>query len=64
MSLKEKIINDLTAAMKAKDADKTSALRMVKAAIMVREKEKEEGAQVNDEEVTKRVKCLVKKRSI
>ena len=62
MNLKEKIINDLTAAMKAKDADKTSALRMVKAAIMVREKEKEQGAQISDEEVTKTLQSLVKQR--
>jgi hypothetical protein len=62
MSLKEKIISDLTAAMKAKDADKTSALRMVKAAIMVREKEKESGVGVTDEEVTKTLQSLVKQR--
>ncbi len=62
MSLKEKIISDLTAAMKAKDADKTSALRMVKAAIMVREKEKEQGAAISDEEAIKILQSLVKQR--
>ena len=62
MSLKEKIITDLTAAMKARDAEKTSALRMVKAAIMVREKEKEQGAEVSDEETTKILQSLVKQR--
>ena len=62
MSLKEQIISDLTAAMKAKDAEKTSALRMVKAAIMVREKEKEQGAVISDEEATKILQSLVKQR--
>jgi uncharacterized protein len=62
MSLKEKIISDLTAAMKAKEAEKTQALRMVKAAIMVREKEKEQGAGVSDEETTKILQSLVKQR--
>ena len=62
MSLKEKIIIDLTAAMKAKDAEKTSALRMVKAAIMVREKEKEQGATISDDEVMKTLQSLVKQR--
>ena len=62
MSLKEKIITDLTAAMKARDAEKTSALRMVKAAIMVREKEKEQGAVISDEETTKILQSLVKQR--
>lgn len=62
MSLKEKIVGDLTAAMKAKDADKTSALRMVKAAIMMREKEKEQGTAVSDDEVMKTLQTLVKQR--
>ena len=39
MSLKDQIINDMTAAMKAQEAARTSTLRMVKAAIMNREKE-------------------------
>lgn len=62
MNLKEQIISDLTASMKAKDADRTSVLRMVKAAIMVREKEKEQGAGVSDEETTKILQSLVKQR--
>ena len=33
MSLKDQIISDMTAAMKAKDATRTSTLRLVKAAI-------------------------------
>jgi uncharacterized protein len=63
MSLKERIISDLTAAMKAKEADKLAALRMVKAAIMVREKEKEQGApQISDDEAIKLLQSLVKQR--
>jgi hypothetical protein len=62
MSLKETIVSDLTAAMKAKDADKTSALRMVKAAIMMREKEKEQGTVISDDETMKTLQSLVKQR--
>ncbi|MBA2707535.1 MAG: GatB/YqeY domain-containing protein, partial [Gemmatimonadaceae bacterium] len=40
MSLKERIIADLTAAMKARDAARTSTLRMIKASVMNREIEK------------------------
>src|SRR5207253_6505903 len=42
MSLKDRITTDMTAAMKAKDAARTSTLRMLKAAIVNREKEKGE----------------------
>ena len=60
MSLKEKIISDLTGAMKAKDAERTSTLRMVKANLMNREIEK--GGELSDEEVTKALQSLVKQR--
>ena len=40
MTLKEKIISDLTDAMKAKDAARLSTLRMVKANLMNRQIEK------------------------
>ena len=60
MSLKDQIISDMTAAMKAKDAARTSTLRMVKAAIINREKDK--GAQLDDEEVTKLLRSQVKQR--
>ena len=33
MSLRQRIVSDMTAAMKAKDAARTSTLRMVKAAV-------------------------------
>ncbi len=60
MSLKDKITGDLTAAMKAKDANRLSVLRMVKASIMNRQIEK--GADLTDEEVTKALQSLVKQR--
>ena len=60
MSLKEKIITDLTAAMKAKDADKLSVLRMVKANLMNRKIEK--GGELTDDEITKALQTLVKQR--
>ena len=60
MSLKEKIISDLTEAMKAKDADRLSTLRMVKANLMNRQIEK--GGELTDEEVSKALQSLVKQR--
>jgi len=60
MSLKDKIVNDLTDAMKAKDANRLSVLRMVKANLMNRQIEK--GADLTDEEITKALQSLVKQR--
>ena len=60
MSLKEQIISDMTAAMKAQDAARTSTLRMVKAAIMNREKEG--GGEISDEDVQKLLRTQVKQR--
>ena len=60
MSLKERIVSDMTAAMKAKDASRLSTLRMVKAAVMNREIEK--GGELTDEELTKVMQSLVKQR--
>ena len=60
MSLNQKIVSDLTAAMKAKDADRLSTLRMVKANLMNRQIEK--GSELTDEEVTKALQSLVKQR--
>ena len=60
MTLKDTIIADLTAAMKAKDTDKLSTLRMVKANLMNRQIEK--GGELTDEEVTKALQSLVKQR--
>jgi len=60
MSLKEKILADLTAAMKAKDAARTSTLRMLKAAIVNRQIEK--GGDLDDEELSKLLRSQVKQR--
>jgi hypothetical protein len=60
MSLGEQIVSDLTAAMKAQDAQRTSTLRMVKAAMMNRKIEK--GSDLSDEDVQKLLRSLVKQR--
>ena len=60
MSLNDKIIGDITAAMRAKDADRLSTLRMVKANLMNRKIEK--GGELTDEEVSKALQSLVKQR--
>jgi uncharacterized protein YqeY len=60
MSLKQQIISDLTASMKAQNAARTSTLRMVKAGIMNREIEK--GGELNDEELAKLLRSMVKQR--
>lgn len=60
MSLNEKIIADLTDAMRAKDAVRLSTLRMVKANLMNRKIEK--GGELTDEEVGKALQSLVKQR--
>lgn len=61
MSLKEQIVNDLTAAMKAKDEIRTSTLRMLKAEIM---KYEVSGAdkEATDEVVTSLIQKQVKQR--
>jgi uncharacterized protein YqeY len=60
MSIKQQIISDLTASMKAQTAARTSTLRMVKAAMMNREIEK--GGELADEEMLKLLKSMVKQR--
>jgi uncharacterized protein YqeY len=60
MSLSEQIISDLTASMKAQDAQRTSTLRMVKAAMMNRKIEK--GGELDDDEMQKLLRSLVKSR--
>lgn len=60
MSLKEQIVGDMTAAMKAKDAARTSTLRMLKSAISYREIEK--GGELDDEELSKLLRTQVKQR--
>ncbi|HEY0078063.1 MAG TPA: GatB/YqeY domain-containing protein [Pyrinomonadaceae bacterium] len=53
-------MSEMTAAMKAKDAERTSTLRMVKAALMNREIEK--GGELTEDELTKLLRSLVKQR--
>lgn len=60
MSLLDTIVADLTEAMKAKDADRTGTLRMMKASLMNRKIEK--GGELTDEEITKALQSLVKQR--
>ncbi len=60
MNLKQQIISDMTAAMKAQDAARTSTLRMVKAAITNREKDG--GGELTDEDVQKLLRSQVKQR--
>jgi len=60
MTLNEKIGADITAAMKARDAARLSALRMLKAAMM--NKGVEKGRDLDDAEVLQVVSSLVKQR--
>ena len=60
MSLNDTIGRDMTAAMKAKDAPRLSALRMLKAAIM--NKEVEKGRALDEAESRQVVVALVKQR--
>lgn len=62
MSLKERIVSDMTAAMKAKDAGRLSTLRMAKAALMNEANKRGAGYELTDEEVTKTLQSLVKQR--
>ena len=60
MSLGKQIVADLTSAMKAQDAPRTSTLRMVKAAMMNRQIEK--GSELDDDDLQKLLRSLVKQR--
>jgi len=60
MRLTDKVNADITAAMKAKDAPRLSALRMLKAAMM--NKGVEKGRDLEDAEVQQVVSSLVKQR--
>ena len=62
MSLKDKIVADMTSAMKAKDANRLGTLRMVKAALMNEENKRGIGTVLTDEEITKILNTLVKQR--
>lgn len=60
MSLTNKILEDIKTAMKAKDAERLSVLRMVKANLM--NKKIEKGEELTDEEIQKALNTLVKQR--
>jgi uncharacterized protein YqeY len=60
MTLVERIANDLTAAMKARDAARTSVLRMAKAALKNREIDAHHG--LDDAEATTVIRSLVRQR--
>ncbi|MEN3325409.1 MAG: uncharacterized protein V7638_216 [Acidobacteriota bacterium] len=60
MTLTKQIVADLTSAMKAQDANRTSTLRMVKAAMMNRQIEK--GSELDDDDMQKLLRSLVKQR--
>ena len=60
MSLKQRITDDMTAAMKGRDAARLSTLRLVKAALTNRQIER--GAEPTDEETAKLLQSLVKQR--
>jgi len=60
MGLKEQIAGDMIAAMKAKNAARTSTLRMLKSAISYREIEK--GGALDDEELSKLLRSQLKQR--
>lgn len=60
MALVEQITKDLTAAMKAQDAPRTSVLRMAKAALMNKEIDKQ--APLDDAEGIRVLQSLVKQR--
>jgi uncharacterized protein YqeY len=60
MSLANRISNDIAAAMKAKDAARLSALRMLKAAVM--NKGVEKNRDLDDGEVLQVIASLVKQR--
>jgi uncharacterized protein len=60
MTVNERITQDLTAAMKAKDADRTGTLRMAKAAL--KNKEIEKLGALDDAEAIRVLQGLVKQR--
>ena len=60
MSMNDQVGADITAAMKARDASRLSALRMLKAAVM--NKSVEKGSDLDDAEVLQVVASLVKQR--
>jgi uncharacterized protein len=62
MSLKDRLVADMTQAMKERDANKLSTLRMAKSALMNEENKRGVGTVLSDDEVTKVLQSLVKQR--
>ncbi len=62
MSIKDKIVSEMTAAMKAKDANRLSTLRMAKAAVMNEENKRGVGTVLTNEDILKILQSLVKQR--
>lgn len=62
MSLKDRLVADMTQAMKAKDTNKLSTLRMAKSAVMNEENKRGVGTVLTDDEVSKVLLSLVKQR--
>ncbi|MDQ2745795.1 MAG: GatB/YqeY domain-containing protein [Acidobacteriota bacterium] len=62
MTLKDKITTAMTAAMKAKDADRLSVLRMTKSALMNEATKKSATYELSDDESLKVLNSLVKQR--
>lgn len=62
MSLKDKITADMTQAMKNKDTNRLSTLRMAKAALMNEQNKRGVGYELSDEEIIKTLQSLVKQR--
>ena len=62
MTQLEKINQDITTAMKAKDADRLSTLRMMKTALKNKELEKDKGQTLDEAEASKILQTLLKQR--
>jgi uncharacterized protein YqeY len=62
MSLKDTLVADMTQAMKDKDTNRLSTLRMAKAAVMNEENKRGVGTVLTDDEVGKILLSLVKQR--
>lgn len=62
MTQLEKINQDITAAMKAKDAQRLSALRMMKTALKNKELEKDKDSTLSEAEASKVLQSLLKQR--
>src|SRR5215212_9322531 len=62
MSLKDRLVADMTQAMKDRDTNKLSTLRMAKSALMNDENKRGVGTVLSDDEVSKILQSLVKQR--